>query len=99
MSQLSLSNFSENLPVSGTIAVTQAAVGCGLGLLIAGKMNKRARRRTSLFLMTAGVLVVVPVLASFVSRIRNRPYSKSRAQRQLDSIRGDVGFSDEENFV
>ena len=99
MSQISLSNFSENLPVSGTIAITQAAVGCGLGLLIADKMSKRARRRTSLFLVTAGVLVVVPIMASFVSRIRNRPHSKSRAQRQLESIRNSVGFSDEENFV
>ena len=99
MSQLSLSNFSENLPVSGTIAITQAAAGCGLGLLIADKMSKRARHRTSLFLFAAGVVVLVPVVASFVSRIRNRPHSKSRALRQLESIREDVGFDDSESFV
>ncbi len=99
MSQLSLSNFSENLPVSGTIAVTQAAAGCGLGLLIAGKMSKRARRQTSMFLLAVGVVTVVPVVASFISRVRNRPHSKSRARRQLESIRGDVGCADPELFV
>lgn len=99
MSQLSLSNFSENLPVSGTIAITQAAAGCGLGLLLADKMGKRARRRTSLFLLTAGVVMLVPVVASFVSRVRNRPNSKRRALRQLESIRGDVGFDDAESFI
>ncbi|HLB34217.1 MAG: hypothetical protein A3F67_10755 [Verrucomicrobia bacterium RIFCSPHIGHO2_12_FULL_41_10] len=99
MSQLSLSNFSENLPVSGTIAITQAAAGCGLGLLIADKMSSQARRRTSMFLLAAGVVIVVPIIASFVSRVRNRPHSKSRALRQLESIRGDIGFSDSESIV
>ncbi|MBX9742087.1 MAG: hypothetical protein K2W99_00885 [Chthoniobacterales bacterium] len=99
MSQLSLSQFSENLPVSGTIAVTQAAAGCGLGLLIADKMSKRARRRTSLFLLAAGVMVMVPVMASFISRIRNRPHSKSRAHRQLESIRSGADYSEEESFI
>lgn len=98
MSQISLSQFSENLPVSGTIAITQAAAGCGLGLLIADKMSKRARRRTSLFLLTAGVMVVVPVMASFIYRVRNRPHSKSRAHRQLESIRGGIDYSDEAFF-
>ena len=97
--QLSLSNFSENLPVSGTIAITQAAAGCGIGLLIADKMSRRARHRTSLFLLATGVLIVVPVMASFVSRVRNRPHSKSRALRQLESIRGDIGFSEEASCV
>jgi ABC-type spermidine/putrescine transport system permease subunit II len=95
MSQLSLSHFSENLPVSGTIAVTQAAVGCGIGLLIADKMSRRARRRTSLFLLVTGAIIVVPVIASCVNRICNRPHSKKRVLRQLESIRGDIGFSEE----
>lgn len=99
MSQLSLSKFSENLPVTGSIAVTQAAAGCGLGLLIADKMTSRARIRTSVFLLTAGALIAVPIIASFVSRVRNRPHSKRSVRRQLESLRGDVSFSDEEMYV
>ena len=99
MSQLSLSNFSENLPVSGTIAVTQAAAGCGLGLMSADKMSKRARRRTSAVLLTAGVMIAVPIVASFVMRLRNRPHSRSRAQRHLESIRGGEGWSEADEMV
>lgn len=99
MSQLSLSNFSENLPVSGTIAITQAAAGCGLGLMLADKMSKRARRRTSAVLLTAGVMIAVPIVASFVMRLRNRPHSRSRAQRQLESIRGGEGFSEADGMI
>jgi ABC-type spermidine/putrescine transport system permease subunit II len=95
MSQLSLSHFSENLPVSGTIAITQAAVGCGIGLLLADKMSRRARQRTSLFLVAAGAVIVVPVIASCVNRICNRPHSKKRVLRQLESIRGASDFSEE----
>lgn len=99
MSQLSLSNFSENLPVSGTIAITQAAAGCGLGLMLANKMSKRARRRTSAVLLTAGVMIAVPIMASVIMKIRNRPHSRSRAQRELESIRGGEGFSEVEAIV
>lgn len=99
MSQLSLSRFSENLPVSGTIAVTQAAAGCGLGLLLADKMSKKARRRTSAMLLTAGVMIAVPVVASFVMRLRNRPHSRSHAQRQLESIREGEGLTEVESVI
>ena len=99
MSQLSLSRFSENLPVSGTIAITQAAAGCGLGLLLADKMSKRARRRTSAALLAAGVMIAVPIVASFVIRLRNHPNSRRRAQRQLESIRGGGGFSETDEMI
>jgi hypothetical protein len=99
MSQLSLSRFSENLPVSGTIAITQAAAGCGLGLLLADKMSKRARRTTSIMLLTTGIIVAVPIVASFVMRIRNRPHSRSRVQRQLESIRSGEGLSEVDAMV
>ncbi|MBX9578470.1 MAG: hypothetical protein K2W97_08370 [Chthoniobacterales bacterium] len=99
MSQLSLSNFSENLPVSGAIAITQAAAGCGLGLLLADKMSKRARHRTSIMLLTAGIIVAVPIAASFIMRVRNRPHSRSRAQRQLESIRDGEGLSEAEAMI
>jgi len=99
MSQLSLSHFSENLPVSGTIAITQAAAGCGLGLLLADKMSKKARRRTSAMLLTAGVMIAVPVVASFAMRLRNRPNSRRRAQRELESIRGGEGFAESDAMI
>ena len=99
MSQLSLNKFSENLPVSGTIGLTQAATGLGLGLLIADKLSGDTRRRTGGILLVAGALALAPVIASLVTRVRNRPHSSSRARRQLESIRDDIGFHDSEDLI
>lgn len=99
MSQLSLNKFSENLPVSGTIGLTQAVAGLGLGLLIADKLSGETRRRAGSVLLVAGALALAPVIASVVTRVRNRPHSTRRAQRQLDSIREDVGFHDSEHLI
>jgi len=99
MAQLSLNKFSENLPVSGTIGLTQAVAGLGLGLLIADKMSGETRRRTGSLLLVAGALSLAPVVASVVHRVRNRPHSSSRARRHLESIREDVGFHDSEHLI
>ena len=99
MSQLSLNKFSENLPVSGTIGLSQAAAGLGLGLLIADKLSGESRRRAGSVLLIAGALALTPVIAGVVSRVRNRPHSSSRARRQLESIREDIGFTDSEHLI
>ena len=99
MSQLSLNKFSENLPVSGTIGLSQAAAGVGFGLLIAGKLSGESRRRAGGLLLVAGALALAPVIASMVSRVRNRPHSSRRARRHLQSIREDVGFHDTEHLI
>jgi hypothetical protein len=99
MAQLSLNKFSENLPVSGTIGLSQAVAGVGLGLLLADKLSGNARRRSGVVLLASGVLVFAPVIASLVRRVRNRPHSSSRARRHLESIREDVGFHDSEDLI
>ena len=99
MSQLSLNKFSENLPVSGTIGLSQAAAGLGLGLLIADKLSGESRRRAGSVLLIAGALALAPVIASVVSRVRNHPHSSSRARRQLESIREDIGFTDSDHLI
>jgi len=99
MAQLSINKFSENLPVSGTIGITQAAAGLGLGLLIADKLSGETRRRTGSVLLVAGALALAPVVASVVNRIRNHPHSSRRVRRHLESIREDVGFHDSEHLI
>lgn len=99
MSQFSLNKFSDNLPVSGTIGLSQAAAGLGLGLLIADKLSGESRRRAGSVLLVAGALALAPVIAGVVSRVRNRPHSSSRARRQLESIREDIGFTDSEHLI
>jgi hypothetical protein len=99
MSQLSLNKLSENLPVSGAIGLTQAATGVGLGLLIAGNLSGKARRRAGGVLLITGALALAPVIASVINRVRHRPNSSRRARRQLESIREDTGFYDSEHLI
>ena len=99
MAQLSLNKFSENLPVSGTIGLTQTATGLGLGLLIADKLSGKTRRRTGGILLIVGALALAPVIAGIITRVRNNPHSSSRARRHLESIRDDIGFHDPEDLI
>jgi hypothetical protein len=93
MSSVSLEKFGENLPVTGIIALSQAAVGFGVGLLLADKFGNSARQRTALALIGAGAATVLPVVAGIVTQINNRPESSRRMQRQLEGIRRSAGVN------
>lgn len=73
------------------LAITQTAVGCGLGLLLAGRLGRSAQKTTAATLFSVGVLFAVPVIVGVVMRVLNRPESERAARRRLDSIRGDSG--------
>jgi hypothetical protein len=62
-------------------------------------MSGDSRRRAGSILLVAGALALAPVIASVVTRVRNRPHSSSRARRHLESIREDVGFHDSEHLI
>lgn len=94
MSQFSLSKFGENLPVTSIVAASQAAVGFGLGLLLAEKLGRSARERAAIALICAGAAALIPTVAGVVNRVANRPTSHRLMQRRLDSIRGDFGLSE-----
>jgi len=98
MSRVSLSKFGDNLPVTGVVAFSQAAVGFGVGLLVADHLGRTARQRTALALIGAGVATLIPFVAGVVSSVKNRPSSSSRMRRQLESIREDTGLSNENSF-
>jgi len=84
---LSISKFSENLPVTTVVALTQTAVGFGAGLLIADTMNGTVRKSTAIALLALGAAATTPVFLSLMGTILNRPGSSRHARRQLESIR------------
>lgn len=98
MSQISLSKFGENLPVTGIVAASQAAVGFGLGLLLAEKLGRSARERTALALIGAGIAALIPTVAGVVDRIANRPTSDRQMRRRLAGIRGNSGLSEADSI-
>ena len=84
----------ERLPVTGFIAVTQTAVGCGLGLLLAEKIRGKAQRTTAIALLAVGLVTTLPVVVDYFTRQLNRPESARGMRKRLDSIRQDSGFSE-----
>lgn len=99
MATLPISKFGENLPVTGIGALSQVAVGFGVGLLVADKMEMTTRQRTAIVLIGAGVAAVIPFVAGIYERVAQNVDAERRMQRRLDSIRGDVGFPAEEEVA
>jgi Kef-type K+ transport system membrane component KefB len=93
MSSVSLEKFAENLPVTGIVALSQAAVGFGVGLLLADKFGETARQRTAIALIGAGAATVLPLVAGIVSHVNNRPDSSRRMRQQLEGIRRSAGVN------
>lgn len=87
-------------PVQASLlAVTQTAVGCGIGLLIAGKLGRPAQKTTATTMISVGALLALPVLVGVIVRAVNRPTSARGMRRRLDSIRQDSGFPDEAEIL
>ncbi len=80
---------------SSLLAVTQTAVGCGIGLLLAGKLQRPAQKTTAATLLSLGVLLAIPAVVQTVVRVWQRPDSERGMRRRLDSIRQDPGLMDE----
>jgi multisubunit Na+/H+ antiporter MnhB subunit len=56
------------IPEIGFIAGTRAALGAGLGLILADKLNRRQRKRVGWMLLAIGALTTVPLVSSIVRR-------------------------------
>jgi len=93
MSSISFGKFVDNLPMTGIVALSQAAVGFGVGLLIADKFDQTARQRTAVAFIGAGAATILPFVAGIIANFNNRPDSSRRIRRQLASIRESTGLS------
>jgi hypothetical protein len=92
------SNSSDTLQKSFLI-VTQTAVGCAVGLLLAGKIGRPAQKTTAATLLGIGALLALPALIDVVSDVVNGPDSERGQRKRLDSIRTDSGLSDEADIL
>ncbi len=75
------------------LAVTQTAVGCGIGLLIAGKLRRPAQKTTAATLFSIGLLLAAPAVVGGLIKVWNG--GERGARKRLDKIRQDPGFPDE----
>ena len=54
----------------GFIAGTRAALGVGLGFLLADKLNRRRRNRVGWMLLAFGAVTTVPLVVNVVRKAR-----------------------------
>ena len=74
----------------------RAAVGCGIGLMVANKIrNDTARQATAVTLLSLGLLATLPGVVGWVVRALDRPESERGSQRRLRSIREGYGLEPE----
>ncbi|MBV9127010.1 MAG: hypothetical protein JO117_02870 [Verrucomicrobia bacterium] len=82
----------DNPTVLGLLAASRAVLGCGLGMLVAGKIQRSgARNGTAIALLSLGLLANVPSVTKFIVELLNRPDTARGMRKRLSSIRGDVG--------
>lgn len=77
------------------LAVTQTAVGCGLGLLLAGKLTRSTQKTTAFALLGVGAILALPAIVSAVSEMVAGPDTERGAKKSLDSIRHDSGLPED----
>ncbi len=83
----------DSYPALGVLAITRAALGCGIGMMVAHKFSRSSTRtRTAIALLSVGVLGSVPWLVQTVLGVVNRPESERSMNKRLASIRANVGF-------
>ena len=97
-SLISISKSSEDLPVAPLLVLTRTAIGLGLGMLVAEKMKPHMRQATAIALLAIGALAAAPWLVKITIGQINRPESEWGSRARLRSIRGDSGYSSDNDI-
>ena len=97
-SLISISKSSEDLPVAPLLVLTRTAIGLGLGILLADKIRPRVRQATAITLLAIGALAAAPWLVKLTVGQINRPESDWGSRARLRSIRGDSGYSSDNDI-
>ena len=97
-SLISISKSSEELPVAPLLALTRTAIGLGMGILIADKIRPSVRQAAAISLLAIGALAAAPWLVKITIGQINRPESEWGSRARLRSIRGDSGYSSDNDI-
>jgi hypothetical protein len=63
-------SVSLRIPEIGFIAATRVALGTGLGLLLADKLNRGQRRKTGRVLLAIGAITTIPLVINVVRKAK-----------------------------
>jgi hypothetical protein len=90
---ISISKTPEQLPIDPLLVVTRTAIGLGLGILMADKIKPQLRQGAAIALVAIGALAAAPWLVKITLGQIRRPESEWGSRARLRSIRGDAGYS------
>ena len=88
----------EQLPLDPLLVVTRAAIGLGIGLMMADKIKPSIRQGAAIALVAIGALAAAPWLVKLTLGQINRPESEWGSRARLRSIRGDSGYTSDEGI-
>jgi hypothetical protein len=89
---ISIPKTPEQIPLDSLLTLTRAAIGLGLGMLMADKIKRPVRQAAAIALVSVGALAAVPLLVKVALERINRPESERGSRARLRSIRGDSGY-------
>lgn len=81
------------------LAIAPAAVGCGVGLLLADRMNSTRRHGLASSLFSLGALATLPLVIDYVNRTLDHPRFERGSQRRIERIRDSGAFPDTDGIL
>ena len=88
-----------SLPAAALLTISQAAIGCGIGILLADKDTENKRNTAAIGMLCLAIASTAPALVGVVVDLINGPQSKLGVRRRLRSIREDSGLQAEEEVL
>jgi ABC-type molybdate transport system permease subunit len=88
-----------SLPVAALLTVSQAAIGCGIGILLADRLTENKRNTAAVAMLCLAIVTTAPALVGVVVDLVNGPRSKLGVRRRLRSIREGAGLQAEEELL
>jgi uncharacterized membrane protein AbrB (regulator of aidB expression) len=88
-----------SLPAAALLTISQAAIGCGIGILLADKVTENRRNTVAIGMLCLAIVSTAPALVGVVVDLINGPQSKLGVRRRLRSIREDSGLQAEEEVL
>ncbi len=88
-----------SLPSAALLTISQTAIGCGIGILLADKISENKRNTAAVAMLLLAIVTTAPALVGVVADLINGPQSKLGMRRRLRSIREDSGLHAEEEVL
>ena len=99
MSSDNFNTVALSLPSAGLLTISQTAIGCGIGILLADKISENKRNTAAVAMLLLAIATTAPAIVGVVADLINGPRSRLGMKRRLRSIREDSGLHAEEEVL